>query len=237
MTAVSVGSGAQLGSKAEVARILVIDDEPRILNFTSRALAAEGFAVEVTEDGSEGLQRALGEEFDLVVLDLLMPGVDGTEVLRRLIEAKPRQAVIVLSALTDPSSKVRSLELGAADYVPKPFSFEELVARIRVRLREAARTSPMLLVAGRVTLDLVQREATVEDKPFLLTEREFLLLMELMQHAGQPVSKGRLLSSVWGYHFGPCSNVVDVYVRRLRAKLGADVIETVRGEGYRVDGA
>jgi DNA-binding response OmpR family regulator len=177
------------------------------------------------------------EEFDLVVLDLLMPGIDGTEVLRRLVEAKPRQAVIVVSALTDPSSKVLTLELGAVDYVPKPFSFEELVARIRVRLREAARSSPTVFVAGRVSLDLVRREANVGGRSVQLTEREFLLLKELIRHAGRPVSKGRLLSSVWGYHFDPCSNVVDVYVRRLRAKVGADVIETVRGEGYRVDGA
>ena len=157
-------------------------------------------------------------------------------MLRRLVAAKPEQAVIVLSALTDPSSKVVTLELGAADYVPKPFSFEELVARIRVRLREAARSVPTRLAAGRVTLDLVRREANVHGRAVPLTEREFLLLKELIQQAGQPVSKERLLSSVWGYHFDPGSNVVDVYVRRLRAKLGADLVETVRGEGYRVDG-
>jgi DNA-binding response OmpR family regulator len=234
---VSVGSGVQIGSQAATQRILLIDDEPRILDFTSRGLAAEGFSVEISEDGHEGLRRAVDEDFDLVVLDLLMPGIDGTEVLRRLVQAKPGQAVIVLSALTDPSSKVLTLELGAVDYVPKPFSFEELLARIRLRLREAARSSPTLLIAGRITLDLVRREATVAGRTHLLTEREFLLLRELIRCAGHPVSKGRLLSSVWGYHFDPCSNVVDVYVGRLRAKLGADVIETVRGEGYRVDGA
>jgi DNA-binding response OmpR family regulator len=237
MTAVSVGSGVQVGSQVAAQRILLIDDEPRILNFTSRGLAAEGFCVEMSEDGREGLRRAVDEDFDLVVLDLLMPGIDGTEVLRRLLQSKPGQAVIVLSALTDPSSKVLTLELGAVDYVPKPFSFEELLARIRLRLREAAKSSPTLLIASRVTLDLVRREAKVGGRTHLLTEREFLLLRELIRHAGQPVSKGRLLSSVWGYHFDPCSNVVDVYVGRLRAKLGPDVIETVRGEGYRVDGA
>jgi two-component system, OmpR family, response regulator len=236
MTAVSVGTGVQVGSLTGTQRILLIDDEPRILNFTSRGLVAEGFSVEICADGHEGLRRAVEEHYDLVVLDLLMPGIDGIEVLRRLVQAKPRQAVIVLSALTDPSSKVHTLELGAVDYVPKPFSFEELLARIRVRLREAARSSPTLVIAGRLTLDLVRREATVGGRTVLLTEREFLLLKELIRSAGQPVSKGRLLSNVWGYHFDPCSNVVDVYVGRLRAKLGADVIETVRGEGYRVDG-
>jgi DNA-binding response OmpR family regulator len=232
----SIAGSTLSGAHSTAPRILVIDDERRILNFVSRGLRAEGFVAEVTDDGEAGLRLAMEEQFDLVVLDLLMPGVDGTEVLRRLVEAKPEQAVIVLSALTDPSSKVRTLELGAADYVPKPFSFEELVARIRVRLREAARSLPTRMTAGRLTLDLVRREAKIGGRTVLLTEREFLLLRELIQQAGQPVSKERLLSNVWGYHFDPGSNVVDVYVRRLRAKLGADVVETVRGEGYRVDG-
>jgi DNA-binding response OmpR family regulator len=232
-----IAGGVLTGAQTGAPRILVIDDERRILNFVSRGLRAEGFSTEVTDDGEEGLRLALEEQFDIVVLDLMMPGVDGRQVLSRLVEAKPDQAVIVLSALTDPSSKVLTLELGAADYVPKPFSFEELVARIRVRLREAARTSPTRLAAGRVVLDLVRREANVRGRAVVLTEREFLLLKELMHQAGQPVSKERLLSNVWGYHFDPGSNVVDVYVRRLRSKLGTDVIETVRGEGYRFDGA
>ena len=231
-----IAGGVLNGAQTAAPRILVIDDERRILNFVSRGLRAEGFTATVTDEAEEGLRLALKEQFDLVVLDLLMPGTDGRDVLRRLVAAKPEQAVIVLSALTDPSSKVVTLELGAADYVPKPFSFEELVARIRVRLREAARSAPTRVAAGRVTLDLVRREANVQGRAVLLTEREFLLLKELIHQAGQPVSKERLLSSVWGYHFDPGSNVVDVYVRRLRAKLGADLVETVRGEGYRVDG-
>jgi DNA-binding response OmpR family regulator len=233
---VSIADGVQSGARATAPRILVIDDERRILNFVARGLRAEGFAAEVTDDAEEGLRLALEGRFDLVVLDLLMPGTDGGEVLKRLMEARPEQSVIVLSALTDPSSKVQTLELGAADYVPKPFSFEELVARIRVRLREAARSVPTRMAGGRVTLDLVRREAQVQGRSISLTEREFLLLKELLQEAGSAVSKERLLSSVWGYHFDPGSNVVDVYVRRLRAKLGTDLVETVRGEGYRVDG-
>jgi DNA-binding response OmpR family regulator len=172
-----------------------------------------------------------------VILDLLMPGVDGVAVLRGILAKKPHQSVMVLSALGDTHTKVDCLELGAEDYLAKPFSFDELLARIRARLRDSAKAHPTRLRAGRLTLDLLRRVADFGARPVLLAEREFRLLEELMRNAGQTISKERLLSTVWGYHFDPGSNVVDVYVRRLRNKLGADAVVTVRGQGYRVDGS
>jgi two-component system, OmpR family, copper resistance phosphate regulon response regulator CusR len=218
------------------ARILLIDDEPGILNFVSRGLRNEGFAVDVAADGEAGLNAALGPSYDLIILDLLLPGSNGIDLLRQVIRHKPAQPVIVLSALTDTSSKVRSFELGAGDYLAKPFSLEELMARVRARLRDA-RSRPMLLAVGGLTLDLISRQVTGDFRRVQLAEREFLLLRELMASAGETVSKDRILASVWGYHFDPGSNVVDVYVRRLRAKIGGDAIRTVRGEGYRIDAA
>jgi len=217
-------------------RILVIDDEQRILNFVSRGLRREGFAVDVAAEGDEGLRLATSEPYDLIILDLLMPGMDGKAVLRGILARRPQQPVMVLSALGDTSSKVDCLELGAEDYLAKPFSFDELLARIHARLRAATKALSVRITAGRLTLDLLRRVADSGAGPVLLPEREFLLLQELMRNAGQTISKERLLSSVWGYHFDPGSNVVDVYVRRLRAKLGADALITVRGQGYRVDG-
>ena len=215
-------------------RILVIDDEQGILNFVSRGLGAEGYAVDIVADGAAGLDVALSSSYDLVILDLLMPGLAGMDVLRRLIGRKPGQPVIILSALTDASSKVNSLELGAEDYLAKPFSFEELLARVRARLRDA-RSRPGVMTIGGLKLDLVQRQAEGEFGHVRLAEREFLLLCQLMRCAGETLTKERILADVWGYHFDPGSNVVDVYVRRLRAKLGGELIKTVRGVGYRVD--
>jgi DNA-binding response OmpR family regulator len=218
-------------------RILVIDDEQRILNFVRRGLQAEGMAADCARDGEEGLRLALANRYDLVVLDLVMPGLDGHEVLRRILARKPSQPVLILSALNDTASKVRCLEHGAEDYISKPFSLEELLARVRARLRVAARSIQTRVSAGSLTLDLIRRQADAGSGPVPLAEREFLLLGELLRNAGRTVSKDRLLASVWGYHFDPRSNVVDVYVRRLRAKLGPESIVTVRGVGYRIDAA
>ena len=215
-------------------RILLIDDEPGILNFVSRGLRREGFTVDLAADADAGLKAALGPPYELIILDLLLPGSNGIDLLRQVIRQNPAQPVIVLSALTDTSSKVQSFELGARDYVAKPFSIEELLARVRARLRDA-RSRPTRLVVGSLSLDLISRQVSGEFGRVQLAEREFLLLRELMASAGETVSKDRILASVWGYHFDPGSNVVDVYVRRLRAKIGGDAIKTVRGEGYRVE--
>src|SRR6266508_1471530 len=215
-------------------KILVVDDEQRILRFVVCGLRAEGFVVDSADNGVGGFRKALESRYDLVILDLLMPGLDGTAVLRRLVAERLAQAVLVLSCLSATATKVQCLEAGAADYMVKPFSLDELLARVRARLRAAAGRPATSLVAGRLRLDLIRREADSGAGPVPLAEREFLLLRELMLHPGRIVSKQRLLSAVWHYHFDPGSNVVDVYVSRVRAKLGADTITTTRGEGYRI---
>ena len=218
------------------ARILLIDDEHRVLRFVSRGLVAEGYAVDSVDNSMDGLRMALTGAYDLILLDLLMPGLDGSTVLRRIVRKLPSQQVMVLSCLTETATKVTCFEVGAADYLAKPFSLDELLARVGAHLRVVARSATVTTISrGRVKLDMVRREADSGSGPVALAEREFLLLSELMRHAGQTVSKERLLSSVWRYHFDSGSNVVDVYVARLRAKLGAEVIRTVRGKGYRID--
>jgi two-component system copper resistance phosphate regulon response regulator CusR len=220
-------------------RILVIEDEPRILAFVSRGLEAEGFTVDAAGDGPNGLRRAVLGDYDLVVLDLLLPGLDGLAVLRGLQERRPDVPVVIVSARADLQTKLRGFGLGACDYVSKPFAFDELLARIRAQLRRGRAGGDGTVVnAGALTLDLARRQARLGDVIAELSDREFRLLHHLVRHQGEVVSRERLLSDVWGYHFDPRSNVVDVCVRRLRKKLGADApIETVRHGGYRVNAA
>jgi DNA-binding response OmpR family regulator len=216
-----------------MARVLVIDDEPKIVDFVSRALSANGLAVDSATDGARGLELARTGQYDLVVLDLMMPGVSGMGVLRGTIEARPQQRVLVLSALSDVDSKVRCLELGAADYLTKPFALAELVARVWARLRQAsADTGDGLLRAGGLTLDPHRRTADAGAGAVALSAREFLLLKHLVLNEGEVCTRAELLEEVWGCSFDPGTNVVDVYVRRLRAKLGAAVVETIRHAGY-----
>jgi DNA-binding response OmpR family regulator len=216
-------------------QVLVIEDEPRILSFLARALEAEGFAVDGEDNGPAGLARALGGAYDLVVLDLLLPRVDGLTVLRELRGRRPGLPVVIVSARSDLRTKLRSFELGACDYVAKPFAFDELLARIRVQLRARRSEDGNVLRAGDLELDLARRQARIGARVIDLSDREFRLLHHLAQHAGEVVSRESLLSSVWGYYFDPRSNVVDVCVRRLRKKLGGKApIETVRNAGYRV---
>jgi len=217
-------------------RVLLIEDEPRIRAFVARGLTAEGLLVDESVDGRAGLHRALEERYDLVILDLLLPALDGLSVLRALHEFRPELPVLVLSARSDLPTKLRGFELGATDYLPKPFSFEELLARVRVQLKRNGTPNEKNVVhAGGLALDLAARRAHLGEKITDLSAREFQLLRYLVEHAGEIVSRERLLSEVWGYHFDPCSNVVDVCIRRLRKKLGAHApIETVRHAGYRV---
>jgi two-component system, OmpR family, response regulator len=219
-------------------RILVVDDEPQIREMVTRALEAAGYGIESAADGEAGLALALAGDYQLVILDILMPAADGREVLRQLQRLRPDQQVLVLSCLSDVTAKVDLLDSGANDYLTKPFSLDELLARVRVRLRSEPATGEHpaadIVRAGRLVLDLGRMQADAGLGPVPLTRLEVLLLRELMEHTGESVPKGTLLASVWGIAFDPGSNVVDVCVRRLRSKLGFDLIETVRGAGYRL---
>ena len=219
-------------SAASVARprVLVIDDEAAIRSALGRALAAEGLVTDLAETAADGLSRARAEVYDLVILDLLMSGTDGFAVLRQLLRDRPGQTVLVLSCLADVRCKVDCFDLGARDYLTKPFSLDELLARVRNQLRGFDR----VIRAGEITLHVGRMEADIGQGPLPLTRLEFLVLKELMEHAGQALSKGQLLESVWGYDFDPGSNIVGVCVSRLRSKIGDHLIRTVRGEGYRL---
>jgi two-component system OmpR family response regulator len=235
---------SQLAARAHpadtiAARILVVDDEPGIRAFIGRALAAAGYAADFAGTGAEALRQVRSRHYDLIILDLVMPDMTGQAVLELMLAAHPEQAVLVLSCLADVASKVDCLERGAQDYLTKPFSLAELLARIRVRLRGGAaengheRAGEAVRYGG-LTLDTGRLVADVGTGAVPLTRLEFLLLRELAEHAGQSVPKGQLLATVWGYDFDPGSNVVDVCVRRLRSKLGFGLIKTVRGEGYQL---
>jgi DNA-binding response OmpR family regulator len=218
-------------------RILVIEDEPRIQAFLTRGLGAEGFTVEGSGDGERGLERGLQESFDLVILDLLLPGLDGLTLLGKLQRHRPELPVLILSARSDLATKLRGFELGARDYLAKPFSLDELIARVRVHLRQNGHNGENgnVLQVGNITLDLARRQASVDGNAVSLSEREFRLLHALLQHAGEVVSRQRLLADVWGYDFDPRSNVVEVCMRRVRNKLGPTAqIETLRNAGYRL---
>jgi DNA-binding response OmpR family regulator len=218
-------------------RILVVNDKPGILAFVARGLEAEGFSVDSAVDGSGALQAAERARYDAVVLDILLRGIDGLAVLEELKRIQPSLPVVVLSARSDLATKLRSFQLGASDYLAKPFALDELIARIRVHLRAAhGQLAQLSLVsAGRLTVDLARRQARLEGRVSDLSDGEFRLLQHLVLHAGEVVSRQRLLAEVWGYQFDPGSNVVDVCVRRLRKKLGEDApIETVRHVGYRL---
>ena len=215
-------------------RILIAEDEPRLAAFLDKGLRAQGFTTTVVADGTEASAIAQDEEFDLLVLDLGLPGKQGAEVLRDMRLAGQRMPVLILTARDDIDSTVAGLEGGADDYVTKPFKFEELLARIRARLREQPEPEQTVLEAGGVTLDMRARRAIVQGSTIELSAREYTMLEVLMRHSGQVLSREQLLSHVWGYDHDPGSNVVDVYVGYLRRKLGPDVIETARGMGYRL---
>jgi len=219
-------------------RILVVDDEPEIRDFIIRALVADGYAVDSASDGARGLERLAARDYELVILDLVMPGTDGRSMLARLRVDHPEQPVLVLSCVSDVGTKVVCLDLGAQDYLTKPFALAELLARVRVQLRDEHQQhdhhAHEVLRAGHLMLDLGRLQADSGVGPVALTRLEVMLLRELMEHAGQSVAKDQLLATVWGIDFDPGSNVVDVCVRRLRSKLGFALIETVRGAGYRL---
>jgi DNA-binding response OmpR family regulator len=230
-------------------RILIVDDEPGIRSFIGCALAAAGYLPDFAVSGPQALAQLLECHYDLVILDLVMPGMDGAYALDRMLSAHPDQAVIVVSCVNDVATKLDCLERGADDYLTKPFSMAELLARVRVQLRDDALSrshpassgggagdagTPEVVSGYGLTLDAARLVADIGHGPVPLTRLEFMLLRELATRAGQPVTKGELLATVWGCDFDPGSNRVDVCVGRLRSKLGFELIETVRGKGYQL---
>jgi DNA-binding response OmpR family regulator len=221
-----------------MARVLVIDDEPEICRFVERALQSAGHTVTASHDGVQGLQLATERSFDLIVLDLAMPDVDGMMVLAAVLARDPSQRVLVLSARASVDVRVACLERGAVDFLAKPFAVRELTARVEARVndhRDAA--TPSVIRSGRLVLDFRQRSVTMEGVTTVLSQREFLLMQYLMRRSGLVCTREELLSEVWGYGFDPGSNVVDVCVRRLRSKVDGNLIRTVRNVGYQLQSA
>lgn len=214
--------------------ILIVEDEVRISSFVEKGLRAAGYACTVSSDGAEALALAQTGQFDLILLDIGLPTLDGYEVLRRLRVTDGTTPVIMLTARSSVEDTVVSLDNGANDYMSKPFKFDELLARVRIRLRDSTQSAPAQLRHGTVALDTRTRRASVGGTTVELSLREFALAEEFLKHPEQVLSREQLLSRVWGFDFDPGSNVVDVYVRYLRNKLGQDLIETVRGVGYRL---
>ncbi len=218
-----------------MSRILIAEDEERIASFLEKGLRAHGYATQVASQGDTALREALSGNYDLLVLDLGLPGLDGMDVLRELRSASSRLPVVVLTARDDVSEKVAGLEAGADDYVTKPFRFEELLARVRVRLRGEYALEPSVLLVGDAALDLRTRQVRFGERTAHLSAREFALAEVFFRHPGQVLSRAQLLSHVWGYDFDPGSNIVDVYVRYLRNKVGRRRIKSIRGLGYRLE--
>lgn len=222
----------------EAMRVLLVEDEARVASFIAKGLEDSGYVTEVALDGRSALARLREEPVDLVLLDVGLPDIDGFQVLAEFRKVNQTTPVIMLTARGDVPSRVRGLDLGADDYLPKPFDFEELLARIRAQLRHVRQAQASVLQVGDVTLDLKTRQVTRGERRLDLTTREFALLEFLMRHAGQVLTRSQILNGVWGYGFDPQSNVVDVYVGYLRGKLDRpgeeSLIETVRGGGYRL---
>lgn len=220
-----------------MSRILIVEDEARIAAFIEKGLRSNGFTPTVVADGPTAQDYVITGDFDLGILDLGLPGRDGFAVLRAAREQRVTVPVIILTARDSVHDTVAGLEGGADDYMTKPFRFEELLARVRLRLRSAdGAGEATMLRAGELSLDLRSRRASTPEGTVDLTAREFSILEVFLRHPGQVLAREQLLSHVWGYDFDPESNVVDVHVRGLRRKIGAERIRTVRGMGYRLDG-
>jgi DNA-binding response OmpR family regulator len=234
------GAAGTAHPPAPAPRLLVIEDEPGIVDFLRRGLEAEGFDVEAVTDGLEGERRALRGGFDAIVLDLMLPGRSGLEILTELRRVSPTLPVVVLTARGEIEERVSGLEAGAADYLVKPFSMAELVARVRAQLRMLAEAASSTLTAEDIDVDLMARHVRRGGRTVTLSTTEFELLVFLMRHHGSVVTREQILSSVWGYEHDPATNVVDVYIGYLRRKLSAPgspaPIFTVRAVGYRLGG-
>ena len=215
--------------------ILIAEDEARISSFLQRGLSAHGFATEVAETGDEALRLARTDRFDLLILDLGLPNMDGFQVLQELRRANDRLPVVILTARENIRDTVAGFEGGADDYITKPFRFQELLARIRVRLRSERNAMETTIRVGDMRLDLKTRQAIVGDERIDLSAREFAMAEAFFRHPGQVLSREQLLDLVWGYAFDPGSNIVDVYVGYVRRKLGKHRITSLRGMGYRLE--
>ena len=218
-------------------RILVIEDDPQIASFVTTGLQQAGFAVDRAADGDEGLQLALTESYDTVVIDVMLPKLDGLSLIEEMRRRKVNTPVLILSAKRTVDDRIKGLQQGGDDYLTKPFVFAELLARVQALIRRASReTEPTRLIVGDMTLDLLTREVTRAGQRLELQPREFALLEYLMRNAGRVISKTMILEHVWDYHFDPQTNVVDVLVSRLRSKVDKDQgekrIQTIRGVGY-----
>lgn len=218
--------------------VLVVEDEPQLALLMTRLLQDAGYQVRTAATAADGLLQALSAPYDLVILDLMLPDLPGEDVLRALLAARPQANVMVVSSVPEVHRRVQALEAGARDFVAKPFASSELLARVRLRLQGPAHAAdgedaPVALL-GPVTLDRGRCELVAGDRRVRLSQREYVLLAHLLQHKGQVCSRQELLAQVWGLTFDPGTNVVDVYVRRLRQKLSPDAIETVRHVGYRL---
>lgn len=216
-------------------KVLVIDDDPNVVDFIKRGLSYEGYEVDSAGDGRSGLERARDQDPDLVILDVMMPNMSGLEVCRRL-KASGNTPVLMLTARDAISDRVLGLETGADDYLVKPFAFEELVARIHALLRRGNGNAPEILTYEDLNLDTATRIATRGSREIALSTTEYKLLLLFMRHPGEVLTRDRIMEAVWGYDFGGDSNVLEVYVRYLRKKLGSDgeprLIQTMRGSGY-----
>jgi DNA-binding response OmpR family regulator len=222
-------------------RILLVEDERGIADFVERALRAQGHAVEVAADGVEGGRRAVASDLDLVILDVMLPGRDGLELLEEIRAVRPALPVIMLTARAEVADKVTGLDAGATDYMTKPFSVEELLARVRAHLRAPVQTETTRLRVAGIELDMLRRTVSREGSAVHLSAKEFDLLAYFMRHPGQVLSREQILNGVWDYNHDPGTNIVEVYVGYLRRKLALDdrpvPIQTVRSAGYRlVDG-
>jgi two-component system, OmpR family, response regulator len=221
-------------------KVLVIEDEKKIASFVRKGLEAQGFLVEVSHHGDEGYALAISRPYDVVVLDIMLPGRDGLSILRNLRDRRMGVPVILLTARGELNERLEGLNLGADDYLSKPFYIEELIARIRAMTRRATGTPQNILEVQDLTVNLLTREVTRGKQRIELTTREFALLEQLMRSPGRVFTRMQICEQVWDYHFDPGSNLVDVYVQRLRKKIDGDapvkLIETVRGVGYRIKG-
>ena len=221
----------------DIMKVLLVEDDRKIASFVQKGLKEQGFTVDVSRDGDEGFSLASSRVYDVLVLDIMLPGRDGLSILRALRQRKNNVPVILLTARSAPDERVEGLVLGADDYIPKPFYMEELIARIQAVVRRASGDQLSVLQSGDLVVNLISREIRRAGQPVELTAREFNLLELLLRSPGRVFTRTHLLEHVWGYDFDPETNVVDVYIRRVRSKLDVpdepSLIETVRGVGYR----